>query len=59
MEREKPREVAASAIQLVSKISEGSYGTVNVAKVVTPPYGQTEADTRLVVGTKYFCLYFT
>ena len=49
MEREKPREVAASAIQLVSKISEGSYGTVNVAKVVTPPYGQTEADTRLVV----------
>ena len=49
MEQETLREVAASNVQLVSKISEGNYGSVNVAKVVTAAYGQTELDTRLAV----------
>ena len=49
VERETLREVPASAVQLVTKISEGSYGSVNVAKVVSPAYGQTEVDTRLAV----------
>ena len=49
MEQETLREVAASSVQLVSKISEGNYGSVNVAKVVTAAYGQTELDTRLAV----------
>ena len=49
MEQETLREVAASSVQLVSKISEGNYESVNVAKVVTAAYGQTELDTRLAV----------
>ena len=49
MEQETLREVSASSVQLVSKISEGNYGSVNVAKVVIAAYGQTELDTRLAV----------
>lgn len=49
MEQETLREVPASSVQLVTKISEGNYGSVNVAKVVTAAYGQTELDTRLAV----------
>ena len=49
MERGVLREVPASAVQLVNKISEGGYGTVNVAKVLVPAYSQTEVDSRLCV----------
>ena len=49
MERGVLREVPASAVQLVNKISEGSYGTVNLAKVLVPAYSQTEVDSRLCV----------
>ena len=49
MERGVLREVPASAVQLVNKISEGSYGTVNLARVLVPAYSQTEVDSRLCV----------
>ena len=49
MERGVLREVPATAVQLVNKVSEGSYGTVNLAKVLVPAYGQTEVDSRLCV----------
>ena len=44
MERETLKELGGSAVQLVRKISEGSYGTVNVARMMTPAYGQSEVE---------------
>ena len=43
------REVPPTAVQLVEKISEGGYGTVNVARVLVPAYSQTEVESRLCV----------
>ena len=49
VERGVLREIPATAVQLVSKMSEGSYGTVNLARVLVPAYSQTELETRLCV----------
>ena len=45
VERETLNEVSSNSVQLVKKISEGTYGTVHVAKVVTAQYGRSLADT--------------
>ena len=51
VERESLNEVSESSVQLIKKISDGTYGTVHVANVVVAPYGKhnSEADTRLCV----------
>ena len=52
VEREVLNEVSPNSVQLVKKISDGTYGTVHIAKVIVTPYGKSpmaDTETRLCV----------
>ena len=51
VERETLTQVSQAQVQLLSHLSEGSYGTAHVAQVMVAGYGRNmeEADTRLCV----------